>query len=245
MRDYSQISGQSVGQNVGDVERWVSIAAGLGLSLVALSRGGLLQRLLAGAAGASLLSRGFSGYSGMKAAWTGQSSLGQGMREQIERTRFTFAGAPTAARQIDSLETLYLAEAQELRSAEGQFVATLERLWNNLSDQQLQQQLRGYATELRSRCDDLDRILASRGVNPRRHPDQAMQALLSETRKVRQRGRVRESARPLGGSSTFRGVCRSRQGDRRRTDAIGQRHTQSTGTRAACGHPPRGTDSLS
>ena len=196
MRNYSQTvdqtMGRSVGQNVGGVERWVSVVAGLGLTLAALRGGGFLRRATTGAAGLSLLTRGISGYCGMKAALTGQTSLGEGLKEQVNRTRFGF----TPARQIDSLDSLYVAELQELRSAEEQLSTLIDELSGRLENLQLEQQLRGYSTELRSRRDDLDRILASRGIDSRRHPDQAMRALVDETRKMAQvcGANVREAA---------------------------------------------------
>lgn len=166
--------------NVGNAERWISIAAGLGLTLAALRARGFLGRATAGAAGLSLLTRGVTGYCGMKAALTGESSLGEGLSEQFNRTRATF----TPARQIDSLESLYPAELQELHSAEKQLSTLVEEISGKFENRQLEQQLRGYATELRSRAEDLQRILTSRGINPRQHPDQAMRALANETRKM-------------------------------------------------------------
>jgi ferritin-like metal-binding protein YciE len=180
MRNSRQSFGQSFGQNLGDVERWMSILAGLGLTLAALRGGGILRRAAAGAAGASLLSRGVTGYCGMKAAVTGQASLREGLMEQVSRTRFGLSPPD----QIDSLESLYLAELQELRSAEHQLATLVDEVAGNFEAPELNRILRGYATEIRSRRDDLDRILASRGVNPRRHPDQGMQALANETRKM-------------------------------------------------------------
>ncbi len=180
MRNYTQRSGHAFGQNVGEAERWVSILAGLGLTVAALRGGGFLRRAASGLAGASLLSRGVTGYCGMKSAVTGQTSLREGLREQVNRTRFGLSSAG----EIDSLESLYIAELQELRSAEHQLATLVDQVAAKFQTPECEHVLRGYAQELRSRRDDLDRILASRGVNSRRHPDQAMQALINETRKM-------------------------------------------------------------
>jgi ferritin-like metal-binding protein YciE len=90
----------------------------------------------------------------------------------------------TAARQIDSLHSLYVAELQELNSAEAQLSAILQKLAGTLGSQDLESHFLGYATELHARHEDLERILGSRGVDPAAHPDDAMHALIRETEKM-------------------------------------------------------------
>jgi ferritin-like metal-binding protein YciE len=94
--------------------------------------------------------------------------------------------ATTAARTIDSMEELYNAEMQELHNAESEFCWLLQDLPPTLPNVVLERYLRGYATEIRTRQEDLERILSSHGVNAREHPDQAMHALIVETRKMAQ-----------------------------------------------------------
>lgn len=166
--------------NVMGPERWGSILAGLGLTLLSARSTGL-RRAAASAVGLSLLSRGTTGYCGVKAALNGDATIGEGLREQYERLRGVMGKGAGA---IDSLEGLYVAELQELYSAESQLSQLLQHLANAVEHTGLQHHFIGYATELRSRSEDLGRILGSHGYNPRQHPDQAMRALINETRKM-------------------------------------------------------------
>jgi uncharacterized membrane protein/ferritin-like metal-binding protein YciE len=103
-----------------------------------------------------------------------------------ERRALRGGSEGAATDEIETMEALYTAEVQELHSAESQLCALLERLPQTLSNLTLERELRGYGTEIRTRREDLERILVADGVNPRQHPDQAMQALLGETRKMAQ-----------------------------------------------------------
>jgi hypothetical protein len=58
---------------------------GAGLSLLVLGRGSSILRTLAAVAGAGLLARAVAGHCGVKAAITGQASLGGGLRDQWQR----------------------------------------------------------------------------------------------------------------------------------------------------------------
>lgn len=171
--------------NLTSTERWISVVSGAGLTLAALTRGSFLSRGLTAITGLALVSRGASGYCGMKAALVGDTSIKDGLKKQWEQMR---SGAPVAtpARDIDSMETLYMAEVQELHSAESQLCSLLETLPETMPEMALQRALRGYATEIRTRREDLERIVRASGANPRQHPDQAMQALLHEARKMSQ-----------------------------------------------------------
>lgn len=168
--------------NLSPTERWVSTLAGFGLLLGAAVRGGGLRRLLFAAGGTALLSRGLVGYCGMKAALAGDAdSLAEGVREQWQRMR-SQAGAGAVA--IDTLEALQTAEMQELASGTAQLARLLDRIERTIGHSDLQSQVRSYATQLHSREQDLERIITSRGESARRHPDQAMQTLIGEARKM-------------------------------------------------------------
>jgi len=168
--------------NVGPAERWISIVSGAGLLAASMTRGGVFARALGAAAGLSLLTRGAAGHCAMKAALTGETSLGEGFRDEWTRLRSRVGGS--AAGDISNLEDLYFSELQELHSAEAQFCSMLQRLPRTLPNEVLERTLTGYATEIRTRREDLERIIRGDGFDPREHPDQAMQALLHETRKM-------------------------------------------------------------
>ena len=179
--------------NVSAAERWLSLAAGLGMALAALRGGSLMRRAALGTAAFSLISRGATAYCPTKAALTGQESFGAGLREQWERVVGRVRSGTT---QIDSLESMYLAELQELYSAETQLCSLLQRLSETIEHEPLRQHMNGYATEARTRREDLARILRDRGLDPREHPDQAMHALVRETWKMAQvpGGNLRDAA---------------------------------------------------
>ncbi len=174
-------------------ERWISTLAGLGLTLGALPRGGLLRRLALSAAGVTLMTRGLGGYCAVKAALAGQATLGEGFHEQWQRVR---ARLGIGAGGIDSMKTLYIEALQELVSSATQLHQLLADLERGIEHPDLLRELRGYATQIRSRREDLERLLTGAGVSPRRHSDQAMQALVEETRKMCQVARpaVRDAA---------------------------------------------------
>jgi ferritin-like metal-binding protein YciE len=181
--------------NVGRAERLISLAAGIGLLLTATRwRASALGRVTAGAVGLSLLTRGATGYCAFRGALAGESSLRDGFREQWSRIRSGLGGSNTE--EIDSLHALYVAELQELHSAEAQLHGLLDELRDRLQNSTFARQIDGYATEVKSRREDLHRILRGRDADPREHSDQAMAALLLETRKLAQlRGAdVREAA---------------------------------------------------
>lgn len=167
--------------NVLGTERLASIAGGLGLAAAALRGGGPLSRALLGVAGAALLSRGATRYCPMKAAATGQTTLGRGFSEQARRAISAIRGGTAS---IGSMEEMYRAELQELDSAESLFVELLESVGPQITHPTLRERLQGYATEMHSRRDDISRILESRGADPHAHPDQAMEALVGETHKM-------------------------------------------------------------
>lgn len=68
--------------NLSSTERGLSALFGFACSLLALGRGAPLIRTLSGAAGAFLLARATAGHCGVKAAVSGGTSLGEGLRDQ-------------------------------------------------------------------------------------------------------------------------------------------------------------------
>lgn len=167
--------------NLSPRERWLSTLAGFGLALGAMPRGGWLRRLAFLGSGAMLVSRGATGYCGVKAAVTGESSLRSGVREQWQRVRSQLG---TGAAGIDTLETLHLEEMQELASSTVQIGRLLDELERSIDHAELRRSVQSYATQIHSRAQDIERILTTRGASPRRHPDQGMQALVEEARKM-------------------------------------------------------------
>lgn len=71
--------------NLSSSERAWSAIAGAALSLLALRRGSPVLRSLAALAGASLVARSAAGHCAMKAALNGETSLGEGLRDQWSR----------------------------------------------------------------------------------------------------------------------------------------------------------------
>lgn len=193
--------------NVTGTERWLSLAAGVALTLAAMRRGNPLRKLVLGAAGASLINRGATGYCAVKAAVGPDATpLRDGLREQWSRTlrgvdrlgpsglrerlgtRLGILTRPFASpsRAIDNMHVLYVVELQELHSAERQMIELVERLAPLTAHAALAERFRTYAGELRARCSEIDTVLTGIGAATRAHPDQAMRALLDEARKVSQ-----------------------------------------------------------
>jgi ferritin-like metal-binding protein YciE len=170
--------------NVSETERWLSLLAGLGLTLLAVSRHGALRRTALSTAGLTLLTRGATGYCAVKGAYRGDTTFKEGLREQWNRIRASMRGS--AAASIDSMDALYVAELQELHSAESQLVLLLEDLEGVLDNAALKARLSSYANEVRTRLRDLSLLLESFRAPPNEHPDQAMQALIAETWKMAQ-----------------------------------------------------------
>jgi hypothetical protein len=78
--------------NLGSSERTASALLGLAFSVLAMRRGGGLVRAATGAVGLSLLSRAFAGHCAMKAAFSGQTSLRQGISDQLRHMRDAVLG---------------------------------------------------------------------------------------------------------------------------------------------------------
>jgi ferritin-like metal-binding protein YciE len=178
--------------NLSSSERWVSLLAGLGLTAVALSRGGLLRRLALAAGGAALVSRGTTGFCGMKSALSGDSTLKAGLAEQWQRTRSRLGAS---AGSIHSLHDLYIEELQELAGGALELHALTNDIRRSVEHAELAIKLHAYGSELRSRAAELQRMLAG-SATLSVHPDQAFAAMLTETRKMKHvpAGNVRDAA---------------------------------------------------
>ncbi|MDY0064754.1 MAG: DUF892 family protein [Steroidobacteraceae bacterium] len=186
--------------NVAPIERWASALAGLGLMASAARVRGVLGRLTLGYAGLSLMARGATGYCPVKAAMQGQSTMREGLQEQWSRLTDGVSESAGAARRrvrhfrsprIESMEDMYRAELQELHSAEQQLIELTLELMRVISDSPLAFRVQEYGAELQSRKEDLENIMTRIGAERGRHPDDAMQALIRESRKM---ASVREGA---------------------------------------------------
>lgn len=78
--------------NLSGTERGVSAGIGTALSLLVLRSGSPILRALAGVAGLALLARAMAGHCAVKAAITGESSIGDGLRDQWNRMSRTQTG---------------------------------------------------------------------------------------------------------------------------------------------------------
>lgn len=154
--------------NLGTAERWISVLGGVGM-LLTTARGGGFSRVARGALGLSLLARGATGYCYAKAALTSRS--GEGIADL------------TDSRRLDSLDSMYEAELQELHSAEGQLGRLANDLARTMSHPELAFRLQEYATELQARRTDLESLLARIGADLQ-GADDAMRALIEETEKM-------------------------------------------------------------
>jgi ferritin-like metal-binding protein YciE len=172
--------------NLSPLERWLSAAAGIGL-LLSATRGSAAARLAKGGAAVGLLARSSTGYCAVKSAVQGDSTLSDGLRQQWQRLTESISSVQTAASpsaRIDSMETMYSMELQELHSAETQLCALSNKLVQIIGSAPLAFRLQEYATELQSRKIDLESLLARSQTQVRDHPDDAMQALIAETDKM-------------------------------------------------------------
>jgi len=167
--------------NLGSAERWLSIIGGLGLAAAAARRGPPARRAGLGLAGASLLTRGVTNFCPMKAAMAGESSLGAGFAEQARRASGLLRRGTA---EIATLRDMRLAELQELHSAELQIQAVLPELVAAADHDGLAQLLEDYANEIGTRLAVLESHVRQLGADARAHPDQAMQALVLEARKM-------------------------------------------------------------
>lgn len=88
--------------NLSGTERAVSAGIGTGLSLLVLRSGNPILRALAAIAGVALLARAAAGHCAVKAAVTGESSIGEGLRDQWNK----MSGSRPRTRSSDAQEAV-------------------------------------------------------------------------------------------------------------------------------------------
>jgi ferritin-like metal-binding protein YciE len=139
------------------------------------------------------MARGATGYCAMKGALQGESTVSEGLQEQWRRLTSDVGSASgrlegrlerRRAPSLDSMEALYIAELQELHSAESQLVVLARELMRVLGNAPLAFRIEEYATELQARKAELESLLARSGATEIEHPDDAMRALIDETHKM-------------------------------------------------------------
>lgn len=86
--------------------------------------------------------------------------------------------------QINSFNEMYVAELQELTSAEQLLAQTLPQMAELASNEALKDAFTRQGEEIASQQKRLISILEARGANPMEHTDQAMQALVNEAQKM-------------------------------------------------------------
>jgi ferritin-like metal-binding protein YciE len=90
----------------------------------------------------------------------------------------------SAVMEINTFKDMYLAELQELASVEAQLADELLRMAGAASHPQLKRAFIHHRAEAETQLQRLQTILLKHGANPAAHTDQAMQALIAETRKI-------------------------------------------------------------
>jgi ferritin-like metal-binding protein YciE len=86
--------------------------------------------------------------------------------------------------QITTFKDMYLAELQELVSAEGQLGESLLQMAEVASHPTLKDALLHHREQTEVQKERLVSLLQKHGAEPRAHTDQAMQALIHETEKM-------------------------------------------------------------
>src|SRR5689334_6039613 len=86
--------------------------------------------------------------------------------------------------QIATFHDMYLAELQELVSVERQLMAVLPMIAEIASQPELKRSLLRHQHETQLQKQRLQSILTTHGADPDAHEDQAMHALVNETRKM-------------------------------------------------------------
>jgi ferritin-like metal-binding protein YciE len=86
--------------------------------------------------------------------------------------------------EINNFKDMFLAELQELASVEDQLADALLRMAAASSHPELKRVLIHHRAETETQRARLETILAKHGADPKAHIDQAMQALIIETKKM-------------------------------------------------------------
>ncbi len=84
---------------------------------------------------------------------------------------------------VTSFQQMYLAELQELVSAEDQLAKALPGMAEIAHNPQLKGAIEGQVGETQSHLQSLEGILARHDVDPRAHRDQSMKSIIAETDK--------------------------------------------------------------
>lgn len=171
-------------RNVTGTERWASILGGLALGAAA-RRGSAARRALLGLASVSLLTRGATRYCPVKAAIAEDVPLGQGYATMFRAMARPFMSGTAS---IDNFTTLYINELQELYSAKAQMEDLLETLETTIEHNAIREELSRYRSQISRHQDQIAEILERCEASPERHEDDAMEALVHETEKMRKVG---------------------------------------------------------
>ena len=112
------------------------------------------------------------------------SSFGGRSKPKLPHSRLRISQDRVVTMEIKSFKNMYLAELQELMSVEAQLAEALPRMAEATSHPALKQALLDHAEETAVQKQRLGSILQKHGAVAQTHTDQAMQALLTETRKM-------------------------------------------------------------
>lgn len=167
--------------NVSGTERVLSILGGIAL-LAGARRGSLTKRTLFGLASASLLARGATRYCPMKATVNDNVPLREGYAKMFRKMVRPFTSGTA---DIDTFQTMYVNELQELHSAKGQMAELLQSLGTAVELESARQRLAEYRMQVLRHQEQIAGILARCDAEPDAHEDDAMEALVSETDKMR------------------------------------------------------------
>lgn len=168
-------------RNVTGAERWISILGGLALGAAA-RRGGFAKRTLFGLASASLLARGATRYCPMKAKLNDDVPLSQGYTNMFRMMAKPFMSGTAS---IDNFLTLYVNELQELHNAKCQMEDLLHALEDTVENDAVRQKFADYRTQVRHHQQQIASLLERSEASPEIHEDDAMEALVKETEKMR------------------------------------------------------------
>jgi ferritin-like metal-binding protein YciE len=86
--------------------------------------------------------------------------------------------------EISNFKDMYLAEVQELASVEAQLADALQRMAEVASHPELKSAFVRHREQTEMQKERLQSILQKHGANAKAHIDQAMQALVKETKKM-------------------------------------------------------------
>jgi ferritin-like metal-binding protein YciE len=86
--------------------------------------------------------------------------------------------------QIKNFKDMYVAELQELANMENQLFEVLKRMADAASHPSLKKELMRHRDETKEQSKRLQSILQNHGAKLRAHTDQAMEALVNETKKM-------------------------------------------------------------